>query len=443
MTRRRSLKKDVNDWKQFRYGRDRHLGVSVSSEFYQPVPFFFTREGANLPLIGNYRGGSIFIVCNGPSLASGNYDLSLLKRPGVMTYGMNNGARTIRPNFWTCVDDPRRFLKSIWLDPCITKFVPHAHAEKPIFDNEKWEDMNFLVGQCPNVVYYHRNEKFMADRFLFEDTINWGNSGDNGGGRSVFLPVLRICFLLGFRNIYLLGADFKMSSTYTYHFDEQRAKGAVNCNMNTYDRLKNDYLPALKPYLDAEGVNVFNCNPESELKVFDYMPYEEAIKNATFELGDVQNERTWGMYSKPEERKKWIDEPKESQKAHLETIKNKPSSPVWSANVSKTENQNSDIASTIERQVAANKPIIDQSKQQVTPPVVAAPVVPEVVPEVAPIEKPIVEAPVTRKIPQNAQNVVENEINSRKIIRGLPCGAIMSGSSNNPSNNITIPDDGN
>lgn len=433
MTRRRSLKKDVNDFKQFRYGRDRHLGVSVSSEFYQPVPFFFTREGSNLPLIGNYRGGSIFIVCNGPSLASGNYDLSLLKRPGVMTYGMNNGARTIRPNFWTCVDDPRRFLKSIWLDPCITKFVPHAHAEKAIFDNEKWEDMDFLVGQCPNVVYYHRNEKFMADRFLFEDTINWGNSGDNGGGRSVFLPVLRICFLLGFRNIYLLGADFKMSSTYTYHFDEQRAKGAVNCNMSTYDRLKNDYLPALKPYLDAEGVNVFNCNPESELKVFDYMPYEEAVKNATFELGDVQNERTWGMYSKPEERKKWIDEPNESQKAHLETIKNKPSSPVWSTNFSNKENTNVDVASKIEQQIAVHNPIVEQPPQPVAQQVVSVPVV-------APVEKPIVEQPVTRKI---AQEIVEPEMNSRKIIRGRPCGSIMSGSSNNPSNNITIPDDGN
>jgi len=428
MTRRRSLKKDVNDWKQFRYGRDRHLGISVSSEFYQPVPFFFTREGSNLNLIGNYRGSSIFIICNGPSLASGNFDLSLLKRPGVMTYGMNNGARTIRPNFWTCVDDPRRFLKSIWLDPCITKFVPHAHAEKVIFDNEKWQDMDYLVGQCPNVIYYHRNEKFMADRFLFEDTINWGNSGENGGGRSVFLPVLRICFLLGFRNIYLLGADFKMSSTYTYHFDEQRAKGAVNCNMSTYDKLKSEYLPALKPYLEAEGVNVFNCNPESELKVFDYMPYEEAIRNATAGLGDVQNERTWGMYSKPEERAKWIDEPDVSQKAHLETIKNKPTAPVWDSIGSKSQKENV-AEEDLDEEDAVNIPETVQKVETKNIPVsiTAAEVI-------KPIEKKIVK-------------VEQPSIESRRIIRGLPCGAVMSGSSNNPSNNppinITIPDDGN
>jgi hypothetical protein len=448
MTRRRSLKKDVNDWKQFRFGRDRHMGFSVSSEFYQPVPFFYTREGANLNLIGHYRGGSIFIICNGPSLASGNYDLSLLKRPGVMTYGMNNGARTIRPNFWTCVDDPKRFLKSIWLDPCITKFVPHAHAEKKIFDNERWEDTNILVGQCPNCVYYHRNEKFMAERFLFEDTINWGNSGDNGGGRSVMLPVLRICFLLGFRTIYLLGADFKMSPNYTYHFDEQRAKGAVNCNNNTYDRLKSEYLPALKPYLEAEGVQVFNCNPESELKVFDYMPYDQAIANAIEHMGNVDKERTWGMYSKPNERQKWKGEPDESQKAHLAYIRNRPVTPVYDSRPM----PNQPVAP------AAPAPMPEQPPQPVT--VFQSPQKPVNTPE-QPVEpqdmRKAIENQNQIEIP-HLHNRAEHEVSpvmqtnpdphqggaaTRRIVRPLPCGNISHGSSNNPSNNITIPDDGN
>jgi len=323
--RRRSLNKDVNDIKRFDSARDKNMGISISNEFYQQVPMFFTREKSPLNLVGHYRGGSIFIIGNGPSLASGKYDLSLLKKPGVMTYGMNNGAKTIRPNFWSCVDDPKRFLKSIWTDPCITKFVPHAHAEKRLFDNEKWQDMDLVVGQCPNVIYFHRNEKFMANRFLFEDTINWGNSKENGGGRSVMLPILRICFLLGFRKIYLLGVDFKMSADYTYHFDEQRANGAVKGNMNTYDRLNNEYLPSLKPYLEAEGVSVFNCNPESQLDKFEYIPYEKAINDATALLGDVKSERTWGLYSKPEERGKWKDEPSVEAKTHLTAIKINPS----------------------------------------------------------------------------------------------------------------------
>ena len=103
----------MSDDAAFRHSRDRHLGVSISNEFYQPVPMFFTREGASMPLIGHYRGGSAFLLCNGPSMAK--LDLTQLNKPGIMTFGMNNGAKTFRPNFWTCVDDPKRFLKSIWI----------------------------------------------------------------------------------------------------------------------------------------------------------------------------------------------------------------------------------------------------------------------------------------------------------------------------------------
>ena len=241
--RYRALDQDKNDDNVYRHGRTKHVGT-IANEFHQPVPFFFTREGAEVDLIGQYKGRSIFLICNGPSFAA--LDKNFLRKPGVMTFGINNGPKSFRPDFWTCVDDPQRFLKSIWLDPKITKFVPQAHFEKPIFDNEKWQMVNVKVGECPNILGYRRNEKFHAQRFLKEPHINWGCSADSGGGRSVMLPALRICYLLGFRKIYLLGCDLRMATNYTYHFDEQRSSGAVNCNLSTYDRLKSEYLPHLK-----------------------------------------------------------------------------------------------------------------------------------------------------------------------------------------------------
>jgi len=320
MARMTSLKKDISDDKAFRYSRARHLGVCVSSEFYQPCPMFFTREGANLNIIGLYRGSSLFIVANGPSLR--DHDVSLLQKPGIMTYGMNNGPRTVRTNFWTCVDDPSRFIKSLWLDPRITKFVPQAMFEKKLFDNsEKWIMTDIKVGECPNVVGFRRNEKFVAERFLWEDTINWGNHKDYGGGRSVMLPVFRIAFLLGFRTIYLVGCDFKMSENYTYHFDEQRAKGAVNCNNSTYKRMNEEYFPQLKPYLDAEGVKVFNCNADSGLKVFPYKSFEEAISEATASLGNLEKERTYGLYIKPGPKEEIRIEPPASEKKNMAGLK--------------------------------------------------------------------------------------------------------------------------
>lgn len=314
----KAKKIDQNDDSAFRHIRNRNEG-SANNEFRQTVPFFFTREGAAVDLIGQYKGASAFLICNGPSFVK--LDRKLLDMPGIMTFGINNGPKTFRPNFWTCVDDPVRFLKSIWLDPKITKFIPQSHFEKPIFDNEKWEVMRKVVGDCPNVIGYRRNEKFVASQWLYEDKLNWGNHKDHGGGRSVMLPSLRILHLLGFRKVYLLGCDMKMTEQYTYHFDEQRSKGAVNCNMSTYDRLKSEYLPQLKPYFDAEGFNVFNCNSESELKVFPFISFEEAIKEATKSLGNVPNERVWGMYSTPEEKPQWKEEPSEENKAHLKTLK--------------------------------------------------------------------------------------------------------------------------
>lgn len=318
--RYRSIKVDKNDDTAFRHPHEGNNNMNMESEFKQHIPFFFSREGSEIDLVGTYKGRSAFLICNGPSFVK--LDHKKLNLPGVMTFGINNGPKTFRPNFWSCVDDPVRFLKSIWLDPKITKFIPQSHFEKPIFDNEKWENMEMKVGECPNVVGYRRNEKFNAQRFLVENTLNWGNHKQWGGGRSVMLPSLRILHLLGFRKIYLLGCDMKMSQSYTYHFDEQRNKGAVNCNNSTYDRLKNEYLPALKPIFDQEGFQIFNCNPESELKVFPFISFDEAIKEATKDLGDIENERVWGMYSSPEEKMKMKNEPSKTEKEHLKTLDN-------------------------------------------------------------------------------------------------------------------------
>ena len=306
---------DRKDDEFFRHPHGRDNNVAYVNEFNQSVPFFFTREGSEIDLIGQYRGGPVFLICNGPSFA--NLDKNLLRKPGIMTFGLNNGPKTFRPDLWTCVDDPTRFLKSIWIDPKIMKFIPQAHFEKPIFDNNTWNMTSLLVGDCPNVIGYRRNEKFNAESFLFENTLNWGSSKEFGGTRSVMLPALRISYLLGFRTVFLLGCDMKMSESYTYHFDEQRDQGAVKGNMNYYDRLKHEYLPSLKPVFAILGFNVYNCNLDSELKVFDFVRFEDAVEYATKAIGNVENERSWGMYSKPKEKLQWRNEPPSQMKPHL------------------------------------------------------------------------------------------------------------------------------
>ena len=278
----------------------------------------FFKSQCDLGQLGDYKGASIFVICNGPSFAK--LDHSLLRKPGIITYGMNNGPKTFRPNFWTCVDSPSRFLMSIWKDPKITKIIPFGLASKQLFNSYIWSMTNDYVKDCPNVIGFKRNEKFIASQFLTEDTFNWGNHKDYGGGRSVMLPIMRICYELGFRKVYLLGCDFNMSENNTYHFDEQRHNGAVKCNRKTYGRLENEYFPQLKPYFDEKGFKVFNCNPESGLTCFPFISFEQAISDTIAPLGDIPNERTWGMYSGEEKKADMKVEPPESAKKNLSTI---------------------------------------------------------------------------------------------------------------------------
>lgn len=309
MVQMNSLNKDQNDEKVFQ-------SIKGSKKSEMAVPMFFDSTGASINLEDQYKGASIFVICNGPSFAE--LDHSLLKQPGIITYGMNNGAKTFRPNFWTCVDSPSRFLRSIWQDPSITKIVPSGLLNKRLFDSSTWKLTDERAINSPNVIGFKRNEKFKAERFMTEETFNWGNHKSNGGCRSVMLPIFRICYLLGFRKVYLLGCDFNMSENNTYHFDEQRKKGAVNCNRKTYGRLESEYFPALKPLFEERGFKVYNCNPDSGLTCFEHVPYEKAIADAIAPLGDIANERTYGLYSGEEEKAEIVEEPSLEQKKNLQ-----------------------------------------------------------------------------------------------------------------------------
>jgi len=302
-----SLVADRNDQAKLRSSRNLHEGATVGCEFFQACPFFFSREGASLSLVGVHRGASAFLLAGGPS--AGTLDKEALKKCWTMT--LNNAHSSYRGQANIIVDDPSRFNLSMWLDPTIQKFVPLAHFEKPLWDNrrivsgeewqQRWEPANMRVGDCPNVIGFRRNEKFHAGRWLYEDTINWGNHKNFGGGRSVMLAALRVLFLLGFRRVYLLGVDFEMGADKAYHFAEQQTKECIRFNLETYTKLQN-WFTELQPYFLQEKFIVKNCNLNSKLTAFPFIPYEDAIVEASAHLGDHANERTTGMYRAYEEK---------------------------------------------------------------------------------------------------------------------------------------------
>jgi len=272
----------------------------------------YTVQKKALDLEGLYAGRSAFLILGGPSF--GQLDHSKLRQPGVITMGANNSPKTFRPNLWTYVDPPCKWLRSVWLDPTILKFASLRHRDSELFDSDAWRALEIKVRDCPGVVYYDRNtDQFDAANYLKQSTFWWGQSGDTTdefgqkGGRSVMLLAIRLLYHLGFRRVFLLGADFKMDQEHKYHFDQDRSNGAIRGNNATYKKM-NTWFTELRPHFEKAGFHVYNCNPDSGLKAFDVVDYDKAIQMVADEFGniDTDNERTAGLYEMDKDKARTI-----------------------------------------------------------------------------------------------------------------------------------------
>ena len=255
-----------------------------------------------------FIGLPLFLILSGPSLNTHN--LPLIHEVGAFSFGVNNSWSIHRPTFWTCADPAKKFLSQGWLDPRILKFVPMGKEKNPIRKKAglTFQDSGIQTKDCPNVVYYPRNTDFDHEHFLSEITVNWGNQGDKKdslgikGGRSVMLSAIRLSYYLGFRRIYLLGCDFNMEEgKQNYAFEQERSKGAVIGNNNTYNALVKRF-EALKPVFSKHGLSLFNCNPKSKLKLFPYRTLEDGIED--FRECLPKRENTLGWYDPPKKELK-------------------------------------------------------------------------------------------------------------------------------------------
>jgi hypothetical protein len=262
----------------------RLVAAGVDVELWT-APLFFGRKGMPATALENIYGpgGTVFLCLNGPSFDEETQQL-LARRPGVATFCVNNGAHGFRPDLWACVDAPERFMDSIWMDRTVMKFVPEERMGE-------LTPSSIAVSQCPRVYFFARNDRFNAATFLTEETINWGNHKDRGGGRSVMLVALRIAYELGFRRVVLLGCDFHMSETQRYWFAEQRTTRAIRNNLTSYEILTG-FFQQLLPVFEAAGFAVVNATPGSRLTVFPLVDLESELAGAAVDV----RASTEGMY---------------------------------------------------------------------------------------------------------------------------------------------------
>jgi hypothetical protein len=259
-----------------------------------------TRFGGDAGLQDLYLGGQVFLVLSGPSL--NDLDLSLLGRRGIVTMGVNNVSAHVRTTLWTAGDKVTKFHDAIFGDPGIIKFVPQPRLGTPIrtrTEDGRLVDSTLTPQDFAGVFGLRRNNTFNPKTWLWEDTVNWGN-GKKEAARNGFphvnntmVQALRLCHYLGFRTVYLLGCDFTMAPRFRYAFSERRSQGAVDGNNRSYGGLAR-LFELLRPEFDEAGYTVVNCNENSNLTVFDYLPFDAAVAAAC--TGIEQEPDTVGWY---------------------------------------------------------------------------------------------------------------------------------------------------
>lgn len=226
-----------------------------------------------LDLADMYRGAPAFLVLNGPSHRS--LDLSRLQTPGLISMGINNGPRSVRPDLWLTCDLPGRFLPSIWRDPRILKFVRAHHHGRPIrkLTKKNGEPDTVLARDCPNVVWFDDScRRLDTATFLDSPKVVFGNPQVRSG----MLAAFKVLYLLGIREVYLVGCDFQMKEERPYGFFEPVSRRHVEKNNRNYELLQKIFAE-LQPHFLDRGFRVFNCNPDSHLRAFPFFDFDQAI----------------------------------------------------------------------------------------------------------------------------------------------------------------------
>ena len=221
----------------------------------------------------NYKniseGGRCFIVATGPSLTIS--DLELLK--DEVTFGMNSICKLFsetewRPTYYGIQDNNvYRSMEDViqkYYKDKENVFVGHQIAEE--FDVPK----NFNV--FPLNRAYHDNQLEIEKYFSkFSDDV-YSLVYD---GYSITYSLIQIAIYMGFKQIYLLGADCSYKKGANNHVVES---GFVDKNQEkNHDKMITGYEEA-KKYAKAHGVEIVNCTRGGMLEVYKRKSLEEVLE---------------------------------------------------------------------------------------------------------------------------------------------------------------------
>lgn len=269
---------------------------------------------------------SCWVIGGGPSLDA-HSAAAIAASPAPKMCLNLAGAGLLRPTFWTSYDPSVRFLKSVYLDPSILKFVKASRAMDLV------PETNVKVCDCPNLVFFDGDAQRGFADFLSPEhpaIVDWNDT---------LVQAIDILYRLGFRTIYLAGCEMqvdpgpawraaarelgikfdrgmplqdfarrcetaglareRMTSLGTgrqYHFDERKEFNAAVNTDGHYFRIS-QYLRLSRRSLSLAGVRLVSVTPQSRLN--DYFPsiaLQEAVAEIHARVGDPAAESTDGLY---------------------------------------------------------------------------------------------------------------------------------------------------
>lgn len=217
-----------------------------------------------------YIGKRCFIIATGPSLTLD--DLNLLKNE--ITFGMNSITKIyqktdFRPTFYGIQDH-------IVYDKMENEILKYYENENNVFvsDRIKWHSK---IGKNWNIfplnMSYHAYKRWFHNEFFAKFSSDIYRIVYSGF--SITYSLIEIAVYMGFKEIYLIGADCNFSKTGKNHFAEH---GVIDTTIDTArERNITGYEVALA-YAETHDISIINATRGGELEVFKRKSLEEIVR---------------------------------------------------------------------------------------------------------------------------------------------------------------------
>lgn len=231
--------------------------------------------------LNSYRkkhGGPVAIVAPGPSIKG---QLEQLKNlPAERVIAVNTGIEAV-PHAEYTVSGDREVAGELAVKTNVLFVIDGASPKAPK------KDLVVFKGRGPweldyghwNTSYGWRPKRFKPAE-AHHGELRWGFSlhdidteGLYTGRTSTYLAIT-MALWMGFDEIYLFGVDLGYKGKDTHFYGTKAVYD--KWNPEGWFQLTKDALESLAPHLYDLKVTMFNCSPDSRLKLYPYMDYETA-----------------------------------------------------------------------------------------------------------------------------------------------------------------------